>query len=290
MGLGFLRLTSRGFCGTRSLTGRPCSFILRPEVFYMKVISQVSSDRHWDKFWRRFTSYDFAAKAWIAPLVMAELSLAVHNFVLCFDKLNGAFRLSGLLSPGPDDNYYVGVDGKWLGGYVPAYFRSYPFSLAETDETRKKALCVDESSGLIADTQGEPFFDREGRMSRALSDVSNFLMQVERSRAVTDSAVSAIKDMGLLAEWDVKVRVMEEEISVAGIYRIADSAFNNLDDEAFLRLRKAQALPVVYAQLFSMSNISHFDRLARIRNQEPAESREDDIAQLLEQDGLIRFD
>jgi hypothetical protein len=47
---------------------------------------------------------------------------------------------------------------------------------------------------------------------------------------------------------------------------------NNLSDEAFLALRHAAALPVIYAQLLSMNNIQHLADLLKHRTHEIAEA------------------
>jgi hypothetical protein len=46
---------------------------------------------------------------------------------MAFVKQQDSFFLIALLSLTPKTNLFVAPDGRWLGGYVPSYFRGYPF-------------------------------------------------------------------------------------------------------------------------------------------------------------------
>lgn len=85
----------------------------------------------------------------------------------------------------------VAPDGRWLGGYVPAYFRSYPFRLLRQQNTDQTVLCVDTDSGLVVegDVAGEDFIGPDGNISPALKQVVDFLDETERSRRTTDASM-----------------------------------------------------------------------------------------------------
>ena len=48
---------------------------------------------------------------------------------------------------------------------------------------------------------------------------------------------------------------------VHGLFRLNEAALNALDDAAFLKIRKAGALPLAYLQLLSMDQMPVFERL-----------------------------
>jgi len=223
----------------------------------MSGITPVSPQKHFSKYWQRFTSYRFASQSQFAPLVLLELSVAVQAMPLCFIHRNDYCHLVGLLSPVSGENYYVAPDGRWLGGYVPACFRGYPFSLERIKGNDQLALCVDESSGLISDSKGEPFFDKDGQLAKPVSDVFEFLKKIGQNRVLTQKAVDTLAEAGLLTGWDMK--------GATGLYKIDEPKLMSLGDDAFLTLRKRHALPIAYAQLFSMGNTAMLDRLAKIQ-------------------------
>lgn len=233
----------------------------------MTQLVAVTPERYSGKFWLRYSSYAFAAHSNLAPLVGAELARAAQSMPIAFIEQGNRYILVGVLSLLPGQNLFVGPQGQWLGDYVPSCFRSYPFLLAGAEGREDRILCVDEASGLISDTGGESFFDEQGKVSQSLRDVMSFLSQVEQNRAVTEQAVSALAAAGLVVHWPLKVKVGEEEKPIAGLYRVDELGLGNLDDEAFLKLRKANALPVLYAQLLSMANINVFEKLGKVKSQ-----------------------
>jgi hypothetical protein len=215
----------------------------------------LSKQTHADKYWQRFTSYAFAAKTRTAPMVAAELGQAVRTLPMAFIKQGDRFELSAVMSFSEGQNLYVAPDGRWLGGYVPAAFRGYPFSL------QGNKLCIDENSGLISDTDGQALYDKNGELSKPVQDVLDFLKQIEHSRTVTDLAVAALQEAGCITEWQFK----DKEVS--GLYRIDEARLYNQDDQTYLKMRKTRSMAVAYAQLYSMANISVFDKLIKIREQ-----------------------
>jgi hypothetical protein len=56
-------------------------------------------------------------------------------------------------------------------------------------------------------------------------------------------------------------------VTVSGLCRVDEPALNALDDETFLKLRKASALVVAHGQLMSMNQVSVLSRLAFIQQQ-----------------------
>ncbi|MCF8106520.1 MAG: SapC family protein [Desulfohalobiaceae bacterium] len=257
----------------------------------MTNLAAITRDRFGGKFWRRYNSYAFAASSHLTPLVATELPRALQALPLAFIKQGEQFVLAGVLSLTPGQNLYVDQKGQWLGPYVPSSFRSYPFRLARAEGRDDLILCVDEDSGLISDTDGEPFFQENGNLSESLTGVLDFLKKVEQNRSATQRAVSSLAEAGLMTEWPLKIKVEGAERPVSGLFMINESKLNSLDDQAFLKLRSSQSLPIAYAQLFSMGNIARLEKLAEAREPKKDQGYDEmDIEKLFGNDDLIRFD
>lgn len=254
----------------------------------MTKFAAVTKERHAGKSWAKFESYRFAAGDNLAPLVGAEVAGAALTMPMAFIKERDHFRLVGLLSLTPGQNMFVSPDGRWIGAYVPSGFRGYPFRLAKTGGSDDLILCVDEDSGLVRDDESaEPFFDGSGEIAGEIREIMDFLGHIEKNRTVTDLAVSAIAEAGLITEWGLTVRDRDREKPVAGLYIIDEAKLNSLDDGAFLELRKSQALPIAYAQLLSMGNIRLFEKLSKFHEHMSYEQREPKIS--VGDDDLITF-
>lgn len=225
----------------------------------------VSRERHAGKKWRRAKGYAFASTQTLAPIVGLELASAPLTMPLAFFQEAGSFVLVAVLSATPGRNMLVAPDGRWLGGYIPAAFRGYPFALLPTQETDKVVLGIDADNGLAVegDSAGEEFFDRDGNLSPALQKLSDFLMTLERSRKATNAAVASLAEAGVIRPWPVKIKTEPAGRVIGGLHRVDQAVLNALADDAFLKVRKAGALPIAYMQMLSMGLIGMFEWLAQ---------------------------
>jgi hypothetical protein len=234
----------------------------------MPSYAPVTRDRHADKGYLRSVGYGVAAMEAVVPLVAAEISQAAVAMPIAFLGQESRFRLVALLSLQPGQNLYVGPDGRWLGTYIPAALRGYPFALIRQEATAQSVLCIDEASGLVVDagTPGaEPFFGEGDGPSAALRKVFDFLGQVEANRAVSERAVAALAAAEVIIPWNLSVETPAGQRSVVGLHRIDEARLNALKGETFLGLRDRGALAVAYAQLLSMGQVSVFRNLAQLQ-------------------------
>ena len=235
-----------------------------------------------DKSWQKQTDPSFARDTSIVPLAAREIPYAAPEMPLAFAPEGDGYTLVAFLSFLPGQNLYVSPEGKWMGKYVPAIIRSYPFRLVKTSDEKGMALRV-EADAVLDAGEGEPFFDENGELAQPVKDILEFLKEFEQNRMATEAAVAALAGAGVITQWNLKVGGNP----VKGIFRIDEAALNSLDDETFLRLRKAQALPVAYAQLLSMGNIRILQRLAEYHDK--AAPQEVDIEGLFGEDDIFKF-
>src|SRR5690606_18220561 len=143
-----------------------------------------------------------------------------------------------LLSFAPGSNLFVSDEGKWVGTYIPAMFRSYPFRLLRVKGQDDMVLCIDEESEFIKDGPGEEiFFDGGDQPSKSVTQTSEFLTELERSRQATAFAVNALAEAGVVVPWLIDVKAGDKKTPVKGIYRIDEKALNGLNTEQFEKLR-----------------------------------------------------
>jgi hypothetical protein len=255
----------------------------------MTQLVAVAPETFRNKYWKRFASYEFAAKDSVAPLVAAEIAGASRTMPVAFLKQNDRFILAGMLSLTPGRNLYVGPRGQWLGAYVPSCFRGHPFRLAKAEDREDLILCIDQDAGLISDQPGEPFFDDQDQVAEPVKAILNFLSQVQQNWGPTNRAVDALADAGLICEWPLKIKTPEGEQPVTGLYMIDETKLNQMADDAFLAVRSAGALPIAYAQLLSMANIQVLSRLADVHAQQQAPAN-NSVTGVFGDDDILTFD
>jgi hypothetical protein len=238
----------------------------------MPQFAAVSRERHANKKWLRYTNLAFTAGEAIAPIVGTELAHAALAMPCAFVQQSGRYVLAAVLSFPGGRNMFVAPDGRWLGRYIPAVFRLYPFLLRPSKGTDGVVLCVDEESKLVVDgnSAGEEFFDAQGNPATVLKPVFEVGMALERGRKSTDLGVEALAQAGVIRPWEIKVTTDEGERPIGGLYRADEAALRGLPDEKFLSLRKTSALAIAYAQMLSMGQLTVLQHLARAQTLAPA--------------------
>lgn len=233
----------------------------------MTNIVAVSRDRHWGKSWRRPGGPVFAQRESVAPLVGVEFAKVALEMPIGFVQQAERWAPVALMSPIAGANFFVGPDGQWLGGYLPAALRAFPFCLLRLEGSNEAVLGVDEESGLVVDSDGaaELFFGPDGGPSPATKAVFDFLVAIERNRAITDGAVVSLRETGLIQPWALSAKFADRTTPLDGLFCIDEKALNALDDSDFLKLRKSGALQLAYLQLMSMGQIKAFERLNCVR-------------------------
>jgi len=197
----------------------------------MPHFTAISRESHAGKKWQRFTGYSFASTTALAPVVGVELGRTALALPLGFFQEAGRFVLVAVLSLAPNRNMLVAPDGRWLGGDVPAYLRSYPFALVPQQGTEQTVLCIDTDSGLVVEDSaaGEDFFGQDGNISPALKSVLDVFNELERSRRTTDAAVGALAEAGVIQPWPIKLKTEQgEQPAPVGLYRVDEVMLNAL--------------------------------------------------------------
>ena len=177
-------------------------------------------------------NYRFTADQAVAPILAGELRQALTQFVMGFIKREERYHLVALLGRAAHSHHYIHPeDGRWLGTYVPAHFRGYPFAVARRQDSDEMVLQV--HADHLLQQGGEPLFDEQG---------------VE-----TDYYFQA--DQGILKPW----QTTEDGPGIKGLYKVEEEALNRLTAQ---QLHQLQGVPlaVAYGQMFSMAQ---HDQLAQ---------------------------
>ena len=244
------------------------------------------------KRWQRHSSYRFAAQDAVIPLVAQELPKAVMSLPVGFIAVGESFVPVAVQGLAPGQNLFVALDGRWLGDY-----RGYPFRLAYA-ENGQQVLCFDQDSGLIGDgPAGEPFFNEDGSPTQGVTEVMNFLMQIQANRDGTARSCALLQQHGLIQPWPLKVQEAGGERAVGGLFRVDEAALNALPAEALVALRDAGALVLAYCQLLSMQHLPKLGLLAQAHAQTRAKAAQplpqtptgDLDLEFLNQGGTISF-
>lgn len=222
-------------------------FYSRPEA--------LRADRHGELGIDLAPDYRFAAKTHAVPLNAIEFGIAARHYPIVFAAGTTPPAAVAVLGLRQDRNLFVDADGAWAADtYVPSYVRRYPFILARNDEASEFALCVDRASDKVR-AEGETRFFEGVEPTDAVRKALDFCAAFQRETRESEALMRKITEHDLFAPNAGRFTLPDGEVLNVNDFSIIDEArVNGLSDEAFLDLRKAGALPVIYAHLWSMRN------------------------------------
>ncbi|WP_229218041.1 SapC family protein [Rugamonas apoptosis] len=231
----------------------------------MPSVHAVSYDRHAGQRWRLRAHFGFAAEDALVTLATDELPNLAMMLPVCLVRQEGGFVPAAMLGLRPGENLMVDNAGRWLGKFVPAAFKSYPFLLG-TSADGQRLLCIDEDAGLADDDEaGEPFFVAPGQPSPALAGILEVLRGGEQSRAVTVAVCALLDQHGLIQPWHIALPSPTGTRHITDLFRIDEAALGRLPAEALAELSRAGALAVAYCQLLSVQHVATLRELAAAR-------------------------
>ncbi|SLN73969.1 SapC [Falsiruegeria litorea R37] len=225
----------------------------------------ISKARHGHRFWRRFSSYDFARPLAEVPVVAEEILHCASAFPLAFRRSGpnsgSAVTPVALLSLIPEqDTPFVSHEGHWLGTYVPSHLRSHPFASQTTGQQDQMALLIDENSGLITDNpRDEPFFAPDGTLSPGLAQVVQFSRTRAAAMQATEVLCATLEAMELFTPF-----ISHEGVDLpVGLLTIDSGRLKSLPDAHLVLLARQDALRLIHAHQVSLQHCLWLDKASR---------------------------
>jgi hypothetical protein len=231
-------------------------------------IVPITHELHKNKKIKPIANFDFAKQFNIASIMVHEFSRAASTYPIVFleDKDRDEFRPVVLMGLETGENLFI-RDGKWDASYIPAIIRRYPFALAKTPEAEDNyTVCIDSSSELVNEEEGEPLFDGE-KPSEMMERVKRYLAELQQMERFTQEFCHFLSEHNMFTPLNMKVRQQDEIKNITGCYVVNEERLGNMSDEGFLTFRKKQFLPAMYAHLISLAQI---ERLLKFKEQTEA--------------------
>jgi hypothetical protein len=236
----------------------------------------VTSQQHRHAAWTKFNNYAHASNDAVVPLLVSELTKALPHYALAFVPSADCYQLVAVQGLQTGRNLYLNQQQQWLVPYVPAHYRSFPFTLlANREQPDQAMLCVDGDSGLfIADSRDTTnpeltlLYTPEGQYTKPAQDVIEFLRQSHHIRLLTQKLVDQLHQHQLIQPWPIQVQVQTtadpsdgHPKTVQGLFRIDEAALRQLAPQALSQLVQSGALALAYGQILSQSRLEQLSKL-----------------------------
>ncbi len=209
--------------------------------------------------------YDFARAAHLIPALIDEFDAANAEMPVAF--LPGAPQPAAVFVTGikPGRNVFISAEGRWNGGYVPAYIRRYPYIIGEVANA-DPVLCIDDAYEGWSETDGPRLFSETGEPEAPVGSALSIANSYKTAAVRTDAFAATLQKLGLFQSISLDAKLADGETTIVhGLLIVDEQLLAKLPDADFLGLRKAGYLKPIYAHLASLGAVSKLaDKLAAV--------------------------
>lgn len=233
--------------------------------------------------WQRFTDYRHARDQHLIPLAAPEVSRAAAHLPLVFGRdAQGKVTLCALTGLYEGVNHCLDTHDKWQAGYVPARLRSHPFRLLappnSEKNTQQRVLCADVDSPWVSEQGEQVFLDDHQQMAPSVQEVFSFLSKMAKHYVLTERAVQALNDAGILTPWPL---ADHQGNTIGGLLRVDEAKLAEVSPDTLVKLHKTGALAIAYGQAISTHQLATLRHLAETHD---ADYRRVDLDAVFDED------
>jgi hypothetical protein len=227
-------------------------------LFY-NTIEPINLEQHGKMNVRGITSMPELGRTHAVPLTVDEFALVQRHFPIVF-SVGGQPVPIALMGLNEGVNVFLDDNGRSNDPnlYIPAYLRRYPFLLAKLrPDSDELSLCYDPTSGAVGEfNEGEPLFEGD-QPSAATKAILEFCEQFEAAGLRTTAFIEDLVKSDLLMDGEVAIQPegFEQPFVYRGFRMIDEEKVRNLRGDELRKMNQNGMLPLIYAHLFSLSQM-----------------------------------
>ncbi|MEM1162132.1 MAG: SapC family protein [Pseudomonadota bacterium] len=235
-------------------------------MYYEKVVP-ISAERH--RGWSVAQgSFVFAAETNAAPLMCAEFQSAACELPIVFGKTDAGFSPVVIMGIEQNQALTVASDGAWIGTYIPAFLRRYPFVFAEGREENSFTLCLDEGfDGCDSGGQrGKALYGSDGdedEPSDFLREVLEFARNFEIEQRRTIEFGKLLEEQNLMEPMQAGITMPDgQKRAVTGFHVVSREKLKAIPEDVLKDYFARDVLELIYYHMGSLRNMEKLRRLA----------------------------
>ncbi len=222
-----------------------------------KNLANLDVDIHKNLLFEPSVNLNFAADVPTAPLAASELTQAMRHFPIVFSTDDPMVPVA-LMSLKQDTNAFVDSAGTWLGEYLPAHIRRYPFILGHMDDPETFTIMFDTDAPEINTMTGSPLYEENGEMAPALKQVVEFLQAFQNELTTTEQLIKPLIEKDVLTMQTISVNRPDGSAwKFEGVRAVDGDRIKALDDATVAEWVRTGLMAIVYAHLHSLENIRY---------------------------------
>ena len=203
------------------------------------------------------TDYRFIRSIIAGPIAVSESRKIAREFPIVFPTVGRQLPLAQF---GVRDkvNAFVDAGNNWLGDYIPAHIRRYPFVLGDKGNGNDFFVMAD-MRGLSSSGSGESLFgDQDGPGhgdDSVVARATEFLLGFEQELLVTQALVAPLYEADVLVAKSVTLKKPGLDDAVVTGFKIVDrDRLHQLDDSTIATWERSGLLELVSLHLASQEN------------------------------------
>ncbi len=243
-------------------------------------LQPINMQQHGDKKLVQIQSAPHIAQAHAIPVTVDEFALLQRTYPIVFSVGDNSVPLALM---GLNEGVNTFLDDKGMLNepvYLPAYLRRYPFLLAQLNEgSDELSLCVDPTSGVIGDGEGDAIFDGD-QPSEKIKGILDFCEQFEAAGQRTAAFMAELEKSGLLMDGEVAIQPenSEQPFVYRGFRMIDEDKLREMRGDELRKMNQNGMLPLIFAHLFSLAQIRDIFGRQVVQGKGPVPTEQSDNA------------
>ena len=227
-------------------------------LFYNSV-EPLNSTQHSKMKVRPILRMPQVARTHAIPVTVDEFTLVQRHYPIVFSVGDNPIPIA-LMGLNENVNVFLDDEGRPLEKhvYIPAYIRRYPFMLARLrPDSDELSLCFDATANAVGDfEEGQPLFDGD-QPSEATKAILQFCEQFEAAGQRTGAFMEELNKMDMLMDGEVAIQPegFEQPFVYRGFRMVDEEKLRNLRGDELRKLGQNGILPLIYAHLFSLTEM-----------------------------------
>jgi hypothetical protein len=227
-------------------------------LFYNSV-EPLNSTQHGNMKVRTILRMPQIAQTHAIPVTVDEFTLVQRHYPIVFSVGDNPIPIA-LFGLNEGVNVFLDQDGRPLDSslYVPAYVRRYPFLLARLrPDSDELSLCFDPTANAVGDfEEGQALFEND-QPTEATKAILQFCEQFEAAGQRTAAFVEELTKADLLMDGEVAIQPegFQQPFVYRGFRMVDEEKIRNLRGDELRKLNQNGILPLIYAHLFSLTEM-----------------------------------
>ena len=227
-------------------------------LFY-NAVEPLNSTQHGKMKVRTILRMPQVAQTHAIPVTVDEFTLVQRHFPIVFSVGDSPIPIA-LFGLNEGVNVFLDQDGRPLDTsvYMPAYIRRYPFLLARLrPDSDELSLCFDPTANAVGDfDEGQALFEND-QPTEATKAILQFCEQFEAAGQRTAAFVDELTKNDLLMDGEVAIQPegFQQPFIYRGFRMVDEEKIRNLRGDELRRMNQNGILPLIYAHLFSLTEM-----------------------------------